>query len=74
MITGMQTICAWCQPGSGTEGQSHGICKKHAHQVRANHRAKRLTRWNHEQWRTETLCCGHWWIGPCCLYGNHDLR
>lgn len=33
----------------------------------------RPTRWNPEQWRNEVHCCGHWWAGATCLYGNHQL-
>ncbi len=34
---------------------------------------ERPTRFNQELWRKETYCCGHWWAGDCCLYGNHKL-
>ncbi|MBV9617056.1 MAG: hypothetical protein JO011_19850 [Ktedonobacteraceae bacterium] len=31
-------------------------------------------RFNRELYRHETFCCGHWWPGDTCFYGNHRLN
>lgn len=33
----------------------------------------RPRRYNEWEMREEVLCCGRWWGGGVCLYGNHDL-
>ena len=30
-----ETFCAWCHPGEPSPNGSHGICKAHADEIRA---------------------------------------
>lgn len=34
----------------------------------------KMTRWNEWEMRVQTYCCGKWWNGDTCLYGNHCLQ
>lgn len=33
-----------------------------------------LRRWNAWEMRQQTFCCGKWWNGDYCYYGNHCLQ